>query len=211
MEATTEAPTGKTARPWQRHHRGTGSALLCAALLLAAAYPVGGHYAQSTHLVVLLRVFDGPVSLIEWAAAVAAIAMAGAAIRPLPLILCIPILAGGILVLLSGLLPSLLVDDNWTEVETLPAPNGADRRAVLWHGSALIDLLFRVTVIQGGGLNAREWQVACLNGDGEAYALKSTTWATPDRLLLTDAGGRTYTVELAPRTGSPLNPLHHGC
>jgi hypothetical protein len=136
----------------------------------------------------------------------AALAITGAALRPLPVIARALIFVCGYLTLLACFVIGFFLDwdsDGWAEERTVAAPHGAGRRAVVWQGSAVLDPLYRVTVIQGTGLDAREWVVACFNGDDESAELKRITWTAPDSLLLTDAGGRTYAVHFDPRSGRP--------
>ncbi|MGI5352695.1 hypothetical protein ACQEU8_31615 [Streptomyces sp. CA-250714] len=197
---------------WQRNRRGVASAMLVAGLLLLLGHPLGSHYAETTHLVVLRRVFDGPVPHV---AAAAALLIAGATLRPLRPLLRIPVVIFGVLALLGCLALSALVlgwdSDGWAEGETVEAPGGADRRAVSWRGSSAIDPVFQVTVIHGTGLGAREWEAACFNGDDPRRELKRITWATPSRLLLTDAGGHQHVMQLDARTGRPDATLSVGC
>ncbi|MGP3975536.1 hypothetical protein ACTWQF_16305 [Streptomyces sp. 8N114] len=198
-------------RWWQRHRRAVGLAMMLAALLLLLGYALGSHYAETTHLVVLRRVFDGPVPHV---AAAAVLLIAGATLRPLRPLLRIPAVIFGGLALLGCFALSVLLgwdSDGWAEGETVRAPEGVERRAVAWRGSSVIDPLFQVTVINGTGLGAREWKAACFNGDDESRELKKITWATPTRLVLTDAGGRQHEVQLDPRTGRPDSTLSMEC
>ncbi|MGP3987434.1 hypothetical protein [Streptomyces sp. 3N207] len=190
-------------RWWQRHRRAVALAMLLAALVLLLGYPLGSHFAETTHLFVLRRVFDGPVPHV---AAAAVLLIAGAMLRPLRLLLRIPVVIFGGLALLGCFALSALLGwdgDGWAEGETVRAPDGVDRRAVAWRGSSAIDPLFKVTVIHGTGLGAREWKADCFSGDDESRELKRITWTSPTRLVLTDAGGRQHMVQLDPRTGRP--------
>ncbi|MFI1654406.1 hypothetical protein ACH4ZU_05590 [Streptomyces sp. NPDC020472] len=89
----------------------------------------------------------------------------------------------------------------WEEVHRAAAPGGADRYLVVEEGSAVIDPLWRVSVVDGSGLGAHHWDVGFF--DGDATALLAVAWSGPDTLVVTAAGREEMTVRLDPRTGKP--------
>jgi hypothetical protein len=174
-----------------------------AGLGLLVAYPVGDHAARVSHLLVLRRAFGGPV---PYVAAAAVLVIAGAVLRPLPVIARAVTFVLGYLALLGCFIVGALMDwdaDGWVEKRTIRGPAGSDRRAVVWQGWAVIDPLFRVTVIQGSGPGAHEWTVACFKGDDESREVERTKWTSPDDLLIIDDGGHAHPVHLDPHSGRP--------
>jgi hypothetical protein len=103
-----------------------------------------------------------------------------------------------------------LAGAGWEVTETVQSTEGPDRRIVVRSGSAVIDPLWWVTVEQGHGLTAREWDVGHFNGDAGDFALTGVAWTGPHRLRMTTGSGEHITVDLDPETGESGAPVSRG-
>ena len=73
-------------------------------------------------------------------------------------------------------------------------------------GAALIDPLWRVTVVSGSGLTARSHPVATY---GERSGFVAVAWDGPDAFLVTGSDGTTR-ITLDPSTGAPDRTVDAG-
>ncbi|MET7714418.1 hypothetical protein [Streptomyces sp. NPDC005407] len=110
---------------------------------------------------------------------------------------------------MSCLLFGRIAGAGWEVTQTLAAPEGADRLVVVRSGSAMIDPLWWVTVEQGHGLTAREWDVGHFNGDAGDYEAASARDG-PYRLRMTTASGEDFLVDLDLDTAEPRAPVSVG-
>ncbi|MEV7565791.1 hypothetical protein [Streptomyces tanashiensis] len=189
-------------------HRGLGQVLLAGAAAAGAACLVGPWLAESTGLLVLTGAFE-----YRWPSFLVAAVLLGAAVRLLtdrpavrvPVIAVCAVAVVGAVWFRLVLFP--MVGAAWEETERTAAPGGVGRYVVVEEGAALIDPLWRVSVVDGSGPGAHIWRVAHFNGDTADGALSRVTWSGPDALVLTTAEGGATTVRLDPRTGKPERRL----
>ncbi|MFF8807286.1 hypothetical protein [Streptomyces omiyaensis] len=193
--------TRTTARPV------LGRVLVAAGLLAPVLQVLGSWAAESTRLVVLLGAFGA-----AWPYWFALCALCAAGVRRLDVrrgvretvtVLCA---AGAVLLLFFRLVLFDVFSGGWEETQRIAAPGGGDRSVRIEQGSAMIDPLWRVSVVDGSGLTARSHLVASYDGNTGFHAV---AWDGPDRLLVTDDGGTT-TITLDPADGEPHRTIGTG-
>lgn len=195
------APAQAPGRPAVRRRVGIG--LLVGSAVLVLAYPIGSHIADTGRLVLLLRLFGAPFT---YAGVTAALATAASWLLLRPGALRAVAVSCGAMLLLSVVAAGQLLAVDWEVTRTVSAPE-ADREVVVRSGSAVIDPLWEVTVVEGRGLGAREWHLARFDGDDPGHELRRVSWSGPDRLRLTTADGSRFTLTLDPATGRPRSTL----
>ncbi|MGW5000527.1 hypothetical protein ACWEP8_22950 [Streptomyces hydrogenans] len=177
-----------------------GTVLIAGGVLAPVAQLAGAWVAESTRFVVLLDVFGTP-----WPYWLALFVLCGAGVlrtgvrRPMRQAVATACAAGVVLVVFFRLVVSDVLGAGWKESERIPAPEGAERYVAVETGRAVIDPLWRVTVVSGAGLGARGHVVATY---GERSGFLAVAWDGPDTLLVTGTDG-VVTVRLDPRTGRP--------
>ncbi|KOG15853.1 hypothetical protein ADK34_26845 [Streptomyces viridochromogenes] len=182
--------------------------VLAGGVAAGVACLVGPWLAESTRLLVLATAFE-----YRWPSFAVAVVLLGAAVRLLTDRAAIRRLAFalcGVALIGTGWFRMVvfpMIGGDWEETARTAAPRGADRYLVVEEGAAMIDPLWRVTVVDGSGIAARRWPVASLNGDSAEGALSNVAWAGPDALVLTTGDGEVTTVRLDPRTGEPEREL----
>ncbi|WP_030557019.1 hypothetical protein [Streptomyces exfoliatus] len=194
----------RTDRP---RHRTLGRVLLAGGVATGVACLVGPRLAESTGLLVLTGAFE-----YRWPSFLVAVGLFGAAARLLArgavrrrvLAVC-AVAAVAVVWFRMVLFPMLSAD--WEETGRTAAPDGADRYVVVEEGSAMIDPLWRVSVVDGAGLTARHWNVGTFNGDAADGVLAKVAWSGPDTLVVTSGEGEVTTVRLDPSTGKPERKL----
>ncbi|WP_395365269.1 hypothetical protein ACHGLA_30985 [Streptomyces sp. YH02] len=195
----------RTDRP---RNRLLGRALLTGAVAAGAGCLAGPEVAESTGLLVLVTAFE-----YRWPSFLVAVVLLGAAVRQLTdrpavrrrvLAVCAAAVIGVVWFLLVAF---PMIGGNWEETGRTAAPEGADRYLVVEEGSAMIDPLWRVSVVDGWGLTARQWPVGNFNGEAAGGALANVSWSGPDALVLTTGDGTVTTVRLDARTGKPEREL----
>ncbi|MET9956886.1 hypothetical protein ABZ135_35795, partial [Streptomyces sp. NPDC006339] len=82
-------------------------------------------------------------------------------------------------------------------------PHHAQRHLVVERGSAMIDPLWRISVVDGPPLTAHHWPAGFFNGDDPADELVDVAWSGPDTLSFTTGDGAVTTVRLDRDTGRP--------
>ncbi|MFD4375024.1 hypothetical protein [Streptomyces sp. NPDC058486] len=184
-----------------------GKALVLAGLLLPVAQLAGYWVAESTRLLVLLDAFGA-----AWPYWLVMCALVGAGVlrmdarRSVRQAVAVACAAGAVLVLFYRLVFFDVVHAGWEETQRIPAPGGVDRSVRVEEGSAMIDPLWRISVIEGSGLTARSHLVASY---GEPTGFVAVGWSGPDALELSDGDGMT-TITLDPATGAPHRTLGTG-
>ncbi|MER5966244.1 hypothetical protein [Streptomyces sp. NPDC002057] len=188
-------------------HRTAGRVLLAGGVATGVGCLVGPLLAESTGLLVLTGAFE-----YRWPSFLVAVALFGAAGRLLArgalrrrvLAVC-AVAAVATLWFRAVLFPMLSA--GWEETGRTAAPDGVDRYVVVEEGSAMIDPLWRVSVVDGSGLTALRWTVGTFNGDAADGVLGNVAWSGPDTLVLTTGEGKVTTVRLDPTTGKPEREL----
>lgn len=197
MTMTTNTRTSRGARR-------LGRLLLAAGLLAVVAHPLGSRAADSTRLLVLVSAFE-----YRWPWALLASLLLGTgawlavrrnAIRVTAAFLC-GVAAAGVLGFRLLLFPMLSGD--WEETDRRAAPHHAQRHLVVERGSAMIDPLWRISVVDGPPLTAHHWPAGFFNGDDPADELVDVAWSGPDTLSFTTGDGAVTTVRLDRDTGRP--------
>ncbi|MFJ6450777.1 hypothetical protein ACIQNV_29675 [Streptomyces hydrogenans] len=177
-----------------------GAVLIAAGLLAPVVHAVGHQVAGATRLLVLLTVFGQ-----AWPYWFAMTLLCGAGVRLVgarrsvwvPLVsVCA---AAAVLLLLGRLAFGGLLSPDWRESRRVAAPGGAERYVTVETGRAVIDPLWRVTVVSGSGLTARGHVVATY---GERSGFLAVAWDGPDTLLVTGTDG-VVPIRLDSRTGKP--------
>ncbi|MEU7292639.1 hypothetical protein AB0A76_05440 [Streptomyces exfoliatus] len=185
-----------------------GRVLLAGGVTAGVACAVGPEVAESTRLLVLTTPFE-----YRWPSFLAAVVLLGTAvwlltdrtaIRVPTLTACVVAACGA---LAFGLLFFPLFGGGWEETGRKAAPGGAERYLVVEEGAAMIDPLWRVSVVDGSGLGAHHWPAGFFNGDAADHALLDVSWAGPDALRFTTVDGTVTTVRLDPGTGKPERKL----
>ncbi|MEU6169087.1 hypothetical protein [Streptomyces tanashiensis] len=202
MTITVDIRTDRT------RHRGLGQVLLAGGVAAGVACLVGPWLAESSGLLFLTGAFE-----YRWPSFLVAAVLLGAAVRLLtdrqavriPVIAVCAVAVVGAVWFRLVLFP--VVGAAWEETGRTPAPGGVDRYLVVEEGAAMIDPLWRVSVVDGSGLGAQIWRVAHFDGDTADGALARVTWSGPDALVLTTADGEATTVRLDSRTGKPERQL----
>ncbi|MFK3734532.1 hypothetical protein ACI2LJ_30180 [Streptomyces sp. NPDC088090] len=184
-----------------------GKALIAVGLLAPVVQALGSLVAESTRLVVLLTVFGAP-----WPYWFAAAVLCGVGVRSAGRrgwaregLVAVCAAAAVLLVFVRVVLGDFL-SPGWEESERWAAPGGAERYVTVETGAALIDPLWRVTVVSGSGLTARSHPVATF---GERSGFVAVAWDGPDALLVTGGDGTTR-IRLNPSTGAPGRTVDAG-
>ncbi|MFD5767860.1 hypothetical protein ACFWIN_18795 [Streptomyces sp. NPDC127049] len=177
-----------------------GPVLIAVGVLAPVAQLVGSLVAESTRYVVLLDAFAAawPYWLALFVLGGAGVLRTGAPRRVLQSVVTV-CAAGAVLVVFFRLVLFDVFSAGWEETERIPAPGGAERTVKVEQGSAIIDPLWRVSVVEGSGLTARSHPVASY---GETTGFHAVAWDGPDALLVTDGDGTTR-IALDPATGTP--------
>ncbi|MFD3531697.1 hypothetical protein [Streptomyces sp. NPDC058664] len=191
-----------TDRPRQR---AVGRVLSAGAVAAGVACLVGPRVAESMGLLVLVSAFE-----YRWPSFLVAVLLLGTAVRLLTeraairrrvLAVCAAAVIGTVWFLMVVFPMS---SGGFEETDRKAAPGGADRYLVVEQGSAMIDLIWRVSVVDGSGLGAHHWRAGSFD---EARGLVDVVWAGPDALRFTTVDGTVTTVGLDPRTGKPEREL----
>ncbi|MFE6712226.1 hypothetical protein [Streptomyces sp. NPDC057695] len=165
---------------------------------------VGPWLAEATRLRLLVAAFE-----FRWPSFLVAVVLSGAAVRLLVtraavrrrvLALCA---AAAVCAVAFRIVLFPMISGDWRETDRTAAPGGGDRYLLVEEGSAMIDPLWRVSVVDGPLLTARQWPVGSFDGDTAEGALASVAWSGPDALVVTTGDGAVTTVRLDPRTGKP--------
>ncbi|MGW6535430.1 hypothetical protein ACWGBV_08945 [Streptomyces sp. NPDC055051] len=184
-----------------------GPALIAVGVLAPVAQLVGSLVAESTRYVVLLDAFGAawPYWLALFVLGGAGVLRTGAPrrVRRSVATVCA---AGAVLVVFFRLVLFDVFSAGWEETERIPAPGGVERTVKVERGSAIIDPLWRVSVVEGSGLTARSHPVASY---GETTGFHAVAWDGPDALLVTDGDGTTR-ITLDPATGTPHRTVGTG-
>ncbi len=184
-----------------------GTVLIAAGVLAPVAQVVGAWVAESTRYVVLLGAFGA-----AWPYWLALFVLCGAGVlrtgarRSLRRAVVIACVAGAVLVVFFRLVLFDLFGAGWEETQRVPAPGGGERAVRIEQGAAMIDPLWRVSVVEGSGLTARSHPVASY---GEPTGFHAVAWDGPDAVLLTDDDGTTR-ITLDPATGAPDRTVDAG-
>ncbi|MER8235811.1 hypothetical protein [Streptomyces sp. NPDC094049] len=188
-------------------HRTFGRVLLAGGVVTGVGCLVGPRLAESTGLLVLTGVFE-----YRWPSFLVAVALFGTAARLLARgavrrwVLAVCVVAAVAAVSFRVVLFPML-SAGWEETGRTAAPDGVDRYVVVEEGSAMIDPLWRVSVVDGSGLSALHWTVGTFNGDAADGVLAEVAWSGPDGLVLTTGEGKVTTVRLDPSSGKPERKL----
>ncbi|WP_150235181.1 hypothetical protein [Streptomyces filamentosus] len=184
-----------------------GRVLIGVGLLAPVVQALGSLVAESTRLVVLLAVFGAPwpywLALAVLCAVGVRLAGGRGWVREGLVAVCAA--AAVLLVFLRVVLGDFL-SPGWEESERWAAPGGVERYVTVDTGAALIDPLWRVTVVSGSGLTARSHEVAAY---GERSGFVAVAWDGPDALLVTGSDGTTR-ITLDPSTGAPDRTVDAG-
>lgn len=177
-----------------------GRALIAGGLLAPVVQLVGAWVAESTRYVVLLGAFEA-----AWPYWLALFVLCGAGVlrtgarRSVRQAVAGACAAGAVLVVFFRLVLFDVFSAGWEETGRVPAPGGAERAVRIEQGSAIIDPLWRLSVVEGSGLTARSHPLASY---GETTGFHAVAWDGPDALLVTDGDGTTR-ITLDPATGTP--------
>ncbi|WP_328941748.1 hypothetical protein OG259_08855 [Streptomyces sp. NBC_00250] len=184
-----------------------GRALLAGAVAAGVCCLVGPELAESTRLLVLVTAFEH-----RWPSFLVTVVLLGAAVRLLSdrpalrrrvLAVCAAAVVG-VVWFRAVVFP--MIGAGWQETGRTAAPGGVDRYLVVEEGAAMIDPLWRVSVVDGSGLAARHWPVGFFNGDTAEGVLEQVEWSGSDALVVTTGDGVT-TVRLDARDGRPDREL----
>ncbi|MEU2508598.1 hypothetical protein ABZ621_28320 [Streptomyces sp. NPDC007863] len=181
-----------------------GAVLVLGGLLTAVAQPVGHLLGEKTRLMVLVDAFQ-----YRWGWWCAAAVLLGAgcwlAIERFRLRVTAACLFGAaaLALLLFRLTLFGFFTGDWEVTRRLNAPDGVDRSVRVEEGLAVIDTIWRVSVIDGSGPGARHYPVAFFNGDSADDGLAEVVWDGPDALRFVLGEGEVITVRLDPETGRP--------
>ncbi|MEU2657056.1 hypothetical protein ABZ615_17205 [Streptomyces sp. NPDC007325] len=184
-----------------------GTVLIAVGVLAPVAQLVGAWVAEATRYVVLLGAFGA-----AWPYWLAGFALCGAGVlrtgvrRPVRQAVAVACAAGAVLVVFFRLVLFDVLGAGWEETQRVPAPGGAERAVRVEQGAAMIDPLWRVSVVEGSGLTARSHEVATY---GEPTGFHAVAWDGPDALLVTDGDG-TKRITLDPSTGAPDRTVDAG-
>ncbi|MFD8975389.1 MULTISPECIES: hypothetical protein [unclassified Streptomyces] len=185
-----------------------GRALLAGAVAAAVGCLVGPSVAEATSLLVLTSAFE-----YRWPSFLMAVVLLAAAVRLLTdrpavrrrvLAVCAAAVIG---VVWFRMVAFPVISPDWRETDRTAAPGGGGRYLVVEEGLAMIDPLWRVSVVDGWGVTARQWPVGLFDGDTAAGALMKVAWSGPDALLVTTGDGEVTTVRLDPGNGKPEREL----
>lgn len=184
-----------------------GRVLIAVGLLAPVVQALGSLVAESTRLVVLLAVFGAPWPYWLALAVLCAVGVRLAGRRGWARegLVAVCAAAAVLLVFLRVVLGDFL-SPGWEESERWAAPGGVERYVTVDTGAALIDPLWRVTVVSGSGLTARSHPVAAY---GERSGFVAVAWDGPDALLVTGSDGTTR-ITLDPSTGAPDRTVDAG-
>jgi hypothetical protein len=184
-------------RVTNRRRFGLACVLLCLALALAAAVPVGRWASRSGGLLVLARTLDHPLLL---AAAVSAVLIAAAIVGTrrlwIRVVVVLPAVVAGLAAPSLAVLLTLLAGDSHVTIDKV-APGKADRRLVVEQGSTTLEPVWWVYVDEGGWPVTRRWNVGYFNGDAVSNELVDASWLAADRLRLVTRSGRVHVVALS--------------
>ncbi|WP_158821941.1 hypothetical protein [Streptomyces sp. NRRL F-5727] len=181
--------------------------LIAVGLLAPVVQTLGSLVAESTRLVVLLAAFGAPWPYWLAMAVLCAVGVRLAGRRGWARegLVAVCAAAAVLLVFLRVVLGDFL-SPGWEESERWAAPEGVERYVTVETGAALIDPLWRVTVVSGSGLTARSHPVAMY---GERSGFVAVAWDGPDALLVTGSDGTTR-ITLDPSTGAPDRTVDAG-
>ncbi|MGA5195430.1 hypothetical protein [Streptomyces exfoliatus] len=195
----------RTDRP---RRRVLGRVLLAGGVTAGVACAVMPEVAESTRLLLLVTAFE-----YRWPGFLVAVVLLGAAVPLLTERATVRrrVLAVGAAAVIGTawflMVVFPMLSGGWEETGRKAAPEGADRYLVVEEGAAVIDPLWRVSVVDGSGLGAHHWPAGFFNGDAADHALMDVSWAGPGALRFTTADGTVTTVRLDPRTGKPERQL----
>ncbi|MFH8255797.1 hypothetical protein [Streptomyces roseolus] len=198
MTMTTNARTTARWRPV------LARVLILGGLLTVVAQPVGHGLGERTRLLVLVDAFEYRWG---WWCAAAVLLGAGCRLvteRPLLRVWAARVFGAAALALLLFRLTLFgFFSGDWEVTRRLDAPDGVDRSVRVEEGLAVIDTIWRVSVIDGSGPGARHYPVAFFDGDSVDDALDQVVWDGPDALRFVLGEGEVVTVRLDPETGRP--------
>ncbi|MFF2777701.1 hypothetical protein ACFVU3_22645 [Streptomyces sp. NPDC058052] len=177
-----------------------GKVLIAVGLLAPVVQALGSLVAESTRLVVLLAVFGAPWPYWLALAVLCAVGVRLAGRRGWAREGLVAVCAAAaVLLVFARVVLGDFLSPGWEESERWAAPGGAERYVTVDTGAALIDPLWRVTVVSGSGLTARSHPVATF---GERSGFVAVAWDGPDALLVSGSDGTTR-ITLDPSTGAP--------
>ncbi|RSS59526.1 hypothetical protein [Streptomyces sp. WAC01280] len=183
-------------------------ALFAGAVAAGVGCLVGPAVAEATRLLVLASAFEH-----RWPSFLVAVVLLAAAVRLLTdrpavrrrvLAVCAAAVIG---VVWFRMVAFPVVSPDWQETSRTAAPGGENRYLVVEEGSVMIDPLWRVSVVDGWGVTARQWPVGLFDGDTADRALMKVAWSGPDALAVTTGDGEVRTVRLDPGNGKPEREL----
>ncbi|MEV6201303.1 hypothetical protein AB0M64_15115 [Streptomyces sp. NPDC051771] len=184
-----------------------GKVLIAVGLLAPVVQALGSLAAESTRLVVLSAVFGAPWPYWLALAVLCAVGVRSAGRRGWAREGLIAVCAAAaVLLVFARVVLGDFLSPGWEQAERHPAPGGAERYVTVDTGAALIDPLWRVTVVSGSGLTARSHPVATY---GEHAGFVAVAWDGPDALLVTGTDGTTR-ITLDPSTGAPDRTVDAG-
>ncbi|MEU3606615.1 hypothetical protein AB0E83_14395 [Streptomyces sp. NPDC035033] len=198
MTRTTNTRTTMRRRPV------AGAALILGGLLIAVVQGVGHRLGEKTRLLLLVDAFEYRWGW--WCAAAVLLGVGGWLVTDrFALRVAAASLFGAVAfaLLLFRLTLFDFFSGGWEVTQRLDAPDGVDRSVQVEEGLAVIDPLWRVTVLDGSGPGARHYPVAFFNGDSADHGLAEVAWDGPDALRFVLGEGEVITVRLDPETGRP--------
>ncbi|MFJ5709211.1 hypothetical protein [Streptomyces sp. NPDC093105] len=179
--------------------------LILGGLLTAVAQSVGHRLGEKTRLLLLVEAFEYRWGW--WCTAAVLLGVGGWLVTDRFVLRVSAASVFGVVALALLLFRLTLFEffsGGWEVTQRLSAPDGVDRSVRVETGSAMIDTIWRVSVIDGSGPGARHHPVAFFDGDDPSNALTEVTWAGPDALrFVVGDGEEVVTVRLDPETGRP--------
>ena len=98
-----------------------------------------------------------------------------------------------------------LLAQQWHVTRHVAAPDGRPDQLLVYRGMDVIDPLWALSIRQGRGLTAREWNFACINGDDPEFGLYSVAWDGPTRIVVVTGADtkQTHVVNIDGTSGRP--------